>query len=77
MSALCVFIAGVFGVEPGLVTPETGPGQFPAWDSLGHIQLVAALEEKYGVQFSTDEILNLFSVADIARSIEEKGASVG
>jgi len=77
MDKLCEFISEVFGLEPGLVRPDSGPGQFPKWDSLGHIQLVAALEERYGVQFATDEILNFYSVTDIAASLTDKGAALG
>ena len=35
----------------------------PGWDSLKHIQIVFAVEEKFGVQFTEEEIPLLDSVA--------------
>jgi acyl carrier protein len=42
-----------------------------AWDSVGHMALVAALEGEFNVMLDTDEILALSSVA-IAREILRK-----
>ncbi len=76
MQGLCRLVADVLRVEPELVNEKTGPGVLPQWDSLAHIHLVAAVEETYGVELSTDEIINLLSVMDIAALLQEKGVSV-
>lgn len=72
MKELCRLIAEILGVDQNTVGPKTGPGTLSQWDSLAHIQLVAAIEETYGVQLSTDEMVNLFSVTDIAKLLQEK-----
>lgn len=36
-----------------------------AWDSLKHMQIVFAIEEKFGVQFSEEQIPQLDSLAKI------------
>ena len=33
----------------------------PAWDSVGHMSLVAALEDAYGIMMDTDDIIDLSS----------------
>lgn len=33
----------------------------PAWDSVGHMQLIAALEEAFDVMFDTDDIIDFNS----------------
>jgi acyl carrier protein len=76
MNQLCRLIAEILGVEYSEVGQQTGPGTIAKWDSLAHIQLVAAIEETYKVQLSTDEIVNLLSVKDIATLLREKGASL-
>jgi len=76
MKRLCSLVAETLGVEASAVGPKTGPGNPPKWDSLAHIQLVAVIEETYGVQMSTDEIVNLQCVSDIATLLQEKGASI-
>lgn len=35
--------------------------QIPAWDSVGHMQLVAALESAFDVMLETDEIIDMSS----------------
>ena len=76
MKRLCSLVAETLGVEAGAVGPKTGPGNPPKWDSLAHIQLVAVIEETYGVQMSMDEIVNLQCVSDIATLLQGKGASI-
>lgn len=33
----------------------------PAWDSVGHMQLIAALEEAFDIMFDTDDIIDFNS----------------
>lgn len=33
----------------------------PEWDSVGHMQLIAALEDEFGIMFETDDIIELDS----------------
>ncbi len=33
----------------------------PAWDSIGHMSLVAALEEAFDIMMDTDDIIDLSS----------------
>jgi acyl carrier protein len=33
----------------------------PNWDSVGHMQLVAALEETFGIMFDTEDIIDFSS----------------
>jgi acyl carrier protein len=45
-----------------------------AWNSLGHIRLITALEEAFQVRFDLDEIESLNSVARILDSLKSKAA---
>lgn len=44
----------------------------PAWDSLGHIRLVAALEEAFGVSFTIEEIESMTGVGRILDRLADK-----
>ena len=33
----------------------------PAWDSVGHMSLIAALEDAFGIMMDTDDIIDLSS----------------
>jgi len=40
-------------------------GDLPQWDSLGHMDLMLALEARFGVQINTETISNLVSLPAI------------
>ncbi len=42
-------------------------GDVPQWDSLGHMDLLMALEERYGVELNEDMIANLLSLEAICQ----------
>ncbi|MBX9634930.1 MAG: acyl carrier protein [Magnetospirillum sp.] len=35
----------------------------PAWDSIGHMRLIAAIETEFNIMLDTDEVLDLSSFA--------------
>jgi len=39
------------------------------WDSFTHTQLIAAIEEHYGINFRLKEILNFKNVGDMCRAV--------
>lgn len=52
--------------DDGLVlSPNLARADFPAWDSLGHIRLIGAMEEAFDVTFTIDEIEKMSSVERI------------
>ena len=44
------------------------------WDSFANLSLMAALEEEFGVTFSTQEVIKLRSLGDIAAYLEAHSA---
>jgi len=47
------------------VTEDQLPGlayqSIPEWDSVGHMQLIAALEDAFDIMFDTDDIIDFSS----------------
>lgn len=59
--------------QDGLQVNETiSKENLEAWDSLGHIRLVSALEDGLGVTFTLDEIESMSSVGRILAVLESK-----
>jgi acyl carrier protein len=58
-------------IEPTQVTDDLKYNAIAEWDSVGHMSLVAALEETFGVLLDTDDIIDLSSVAQ-ARAVLAK-----
>lgn len=50
-------------------------GDPPAWDSLGHMGLVADIEKEFGVRFPGYALPELVSVEAIVRAVDERTAA--
>lgn len=46
------------------------------WDSLSHMQLIAAIEEEFGIELDADEIVAMRSVANIRDVLRAKAVAV-
>lgn len=68
-------VAQATGIAPGLVTSELAAGEAPGWDSLGHMRIVLALEGVVARELTTDEIMSLRTVADIAALLRATAAN--
>lgn len=59
-------------IEDLVLNDETTAEDVDGWDSLSHIQLVAAMEESFDIEFSSREILSWDNVGDLIDSIQKK-----
>jgi len=63
-------LAEVFEVPEGTITPDMSFGDIPQWDSMGHMNLMMILEEKFGVEVSAEVIGGLTNVPIICDFLE-------
>ena len=68
---VCAIVARVLKVPVSSVTLASSPDTLETWDSLQHLQIVLALEEELGVEFSVDEIGALQSVEAIIEIVKD------
>jgi len=69
-------VARVFKINAGTLHPESGPDTIPAWDSAGHINLILALEQEFGVQFGEDEVVEMISCEAIGAALGQHGVQI-
>lgn len=50
-----------FSVEPSVLNDQFVYQCVPAWDSVGHMTMIAALEETFGIMMETDDIIDFGS----------------
>lgn len=55
-------IVRIFGVEPG-ETENLEYQSIAAWDSVGHMSLMAELEDTFDIMMDTDDIIDFSSFA--------------
>lgn len=56
------FIKG-FSLDEGAVVDNLEYNTIPEWDSIGHMTLIAELEEAFAISMETDDIVELGSFA--------------
>lgn len=61
------FIADFFKIENNFDDLERI--QIPAWDSMKHVEFIIKLKEKYKVDFTVKEIIELNKVSDFYKKI--------
>jgi acyl carrier protein len=53
------------------ITPELAFGDLPQWDSMGHMEVMMALEAQYGIEINAETIGALTSIPAICSYIQE------
>ena len=65
----------VFDDDSVTAAPSLTARDVAAWDSLSHVRLLVAIEERFGIRFSSSEITSFKTVGEMAASIENKRRS--
>jgi len=65
----------VFDNETILITDQTTAKDIPQWDSLNHINLIIAAEQRFKIKFLTAEITRLANVGQFVELILKKTKS--
>jgi acyl carrier protein len=55
-----------------VVTPQLTADDVKGWDSIKHINLIVAVEDRFGIEFKSSEIEGLANVGDLIRLIEAR-----
>ncbi len=55
------------------VPADGGMDTLPAWDSLAHVRIILAIEDRTGRPLDTETITGLRSVADVAMALRRAG----
>lgn len=62
----------VFDDDDITVGPETTANDVDGWDSLSHVNLIVAIEGRFGIRFSQKELLSFKRVGDLLSCLEAK-----
>lgn len=65
----------VFGVSAASLSESSSPESVEAWDSVQHLSLVMALEERFNVQFAPEDVEKLRTLADVAAMVRTKAGT--
>ena len=65
-------ICEVFDDEDIKIHPAMTANDVDGWDSLSHVNLVVAVEGKFGIRFVQKELLTFKNVGDLLNCIDRK-----
>lgn len=65
-------IAGICDVQKNEINEKSTIGDFPAWDSVGHLTILSSVEEAFDISFEPEEMMELEDVKDIVAAVNAK-----
>ena len=66
-------IGHVFDVDPNELDGSSSCDTIKGWDSMGHLNLIIALEAQFGVSVSIDDAMEMVSVEKIKTILQKYG----
>ena len=66
-------LAEALCLPPELVNPDLAFGDLPQWDSIGHMEVMMVLENRFGIEINAETIGSLTSIPAICTYIQENG----
>lgn len=65
-------VATICDVEKSEVNENSTVGDFPQWDSVGHLSILSQVEEAFDISFEPEEMMELEDVKDIVEAVNAK-----
>ncbi len=63
-------MSAVFEISTDEINDESSPDSIESWDSLKYINLIIALEEEFGIEFTDSEISEMINFSLIKEIIK-------
>ena len=67
-----MIMAEILEVKESEIEDETAIGELANWSSLNHLKIIAAIEQKFHIQFTPDALMDIEDFGDIVKATEEK-----
>ncbi len=64
--------ADLFGIPEHTIHSDSSPETVEGWDSLQHLNLILAIEERFGVSLSPEEMDEMRSIGKVSDVVERK-----
>jgi len=72
LTATTEIFRDLFADDSIVLTPQTTADDVDGWDSIKHISLIVAIEDRFGIRIGTGEIEKLANVGDLLAIIRSK-----
>lgn len=65
-------VASVCKVNQSEISMNTSIGDFPEWDSLGHINIITDVSKEFGIEVEPEDLMEIENVGDIVQLVTRK-----
>lgn len=65
-----------FQISDDMLEGDLGYESIPAWDSVGHMALISALEDEFGIVMDMDDVVDFSSYSVGMRLLEKYGIQI-
>ncbi len=69
---VCEIVAEICNVEVSELSENSTVGDFPQWDSVGHLSIISQVEESFDISFEPEEMMEMEDVKDIVEAVNSK-----
>jgi acyl carrier protein len=66
---LTSLVSETLGIDEERVVPELSAETVDEWDSLNHLRLITAVEKRFDIRLSMEEVMSLASIGDLAQAV--------
>jgi acyl carrier protein len=71
-SRLASVFTEVLSLPQHRIHPNLAPNDVDQWDSVGHVMLVAAVEQEFSIHFEVDEIMEFTDFQSILSAVDRR-----
>ena len=72
LEALNLVFRQVFANPTLAIAPEMTPNDIDGWDSMAHVNLIAAVQLRFKIKFENKELRSIRTVGDLAKLVDSK-----
>lgn len=58
-------------VKEEVLSEDTAIGDFPNWDSMGHLIIISELEKEFDIKFDPEDMMEFEDIGDMIGAIDE------
>ena len=62
-------MAGIFTIDPSEISTDTSIETLEKWDSLQHVNLMMAIEQKFGVKVNPEDAISMTSFTTLCKTL--------
>jgi acyl carrier protein len=72
LEQVAAIVADTLGLDAVTLTPSTTAADVEGWDSLANVQIIVAIEKKFGMRFRTGDIATIRNVGELVARIDAR-----